>query len=663
MCSRPVSRRAPESGLGLRLVKVNIHGFGRLADGSMDLSPRVIAVVGPNEAGKSTLLEALVYLSDRSSTLSTTRRSRTLDVSDDTTVVTGHYVLDEEEAQGFNDLQLEQLPQTVQLSRRAGDTTRYMRILPTPVQSREVSAELVTKFLDKYTADLIPSTAVNEEAAIDEAEAAQREQVRHLLSEVTEALKTAASTHSERESLLELGDKLETLRSQMAAFSLDPETRAYLDRLIDWQVSSDPTPEIRRRLGALIPIALLFSDADRTLPSTFTLDETSIDNIPAAVQNLADMANLDLPAVWTDLQQGNRAGYASKMRVANKVLKGKFEKAWRQSDLTVNLALSGSTMHIDVHQGEDIVTPIDERSAGLRMYVALAAFLERHSLDAQPILLIDEAETHLHIDAQADLVASFMRQREVSKVVYTTHSPACLPFDLGTNVRAVIPSRDNLEQSTLENSFWRNAAGFTPLMIAMGAGAAAFSTARYVVLAEGPTEMLLLPSLIRAATGIDELPYQVAPGLSESAPEDYAGLDIEGARVAFLVDGDKGGSTIAKGLKHAGISEDRIAHLGSLMLEHVLDPGVYAHEYGRLFQAWNPHLSVGEAPDLSLDDVRPWPKQLDEWARTHGEAHVPGKRDVASHLVEHGNAIPSVEGAKILVDLHAALLAALKLSN
>ncbi|UAJ78856.1 AAA family ATPase [Leifsonia sp. ZF2019] len=309
------------------------------------------------------------------------------------------------------------------------------------------------------------------------------------------------------------------------------------------------------------------------------------------------------------------------------------------------------------------VTPIDERSAGLRMYVALTAFLERRSLDVKPLLLIDEAETHLHLDAQADLVSSFMRQRQVAKIIYTTHSPACLPPDLGTSVRAVIPNPGNPIESTLENSFWRNSTGFTPLMIAMGAGAAAFSTARYVVLAEGATEMLLLPSLIRAATGIDDLPYQVAPGLSESAPENYIGLDLEGAHVAFLVDGDEGGNRLATKLDEVGVPIQQVVQLDAAMVEHVLDPSVYAREYRNLLAEWNPHLTVGDPLQLTVESGTPWPRQLEDWAGAQGASRRPGKRDMATYLVENGTAQPSAVGRVALVKLHDQLLAALLISN
>lgn len=177
------------------------------------------------------------------------------------------------------------------------------------------------------------------------------------------------------------------------------------------------------------------------------------------------------------------------------------------------------------------------------MFVALAAFVATRSTVTSPVLLIDEAETHLHYDAQADLVNMLLTQGEAAQVIYTTHSPGCLPPDLGTGIRVIAPAQSDPAISEVRNAFWvDHVAGFSPLLFAMGAGAAAFTTTRYAVIAEGASEMILLPSLIRAATGLDFLPYQVAPGLSEAPTSQYPKLDLQAARVAFAVDGDSGGS-------------------------------------------------------------------------------------------------------------------------
>lgn len=646
----------------MRLIRVFVDGFGRIAAGSIDLAPRVLAVVGPNEAGKSTLLDALHYLTDTSSILPSTRRSRTAKPDDGTTVVKGIYVLEEHETQSFDDLDLEELPRKLELSRKAGDTTRYMLVEPLPQPSRRKATELAAQFHESATERSVTDLGPIDDSQPDDDWADRESQAREIYETLSTKLQEAEAADQLREVLPGLRDQLVDLQESHEAIHAPAEARQAVDDLLNWIDADSPGVEVRRRLGEMLPEALLFSDSDRTLPSTFTLSEDALLDVPASVQNLADMAGLSLSELLSEIEDGDRAAHGTRIRRANAVLAQKFNKSWRQSNLSVAFNLEDSTVYIEILQDEDVVTPISERSAGLRMFVALVAFLERRTHDVKPILLIDEAETHLHLDAQADLVASFSRQQEVAKVVYTTHSPACLPADLGTNVRAVLPNAKNSQESTLENSFWRNASGFTPLMIAMGAGASAFATARFVVLAEGATEMLVLPSLIRAATGLTELPYQIAPGLSESSPEDYKDLNLEGARVAFLVDNDAGGAKLKKNLIAAGVAPDKVVQLGALMLEHLLDADVYRNAYARLLREWNPTVSIEDPPSFEEHSKVSRPKQLECWATATPGLRIPGKRDVASYMAEHGRAIPSENGSTILQSLHTELVRALGLT-
>lgn len=611
--------------------------------------------MGPNEAGKSTLLDALQYLTDTSETLPYSRRSRTAATADETTVVKGIYVLDETESQAFSDLDLEQLPRTLELSRRAGDTTQYMTVLPRPQRSRAEIAKLTNRFRSVVTSnDLVPLGGL-EDAEPDEDWSMRAKQAVESLDSIVVSLEDAERSDTLRERVSELREQLADLLDSAEFFKAEATVYQAISDLLDWASAESPAPEVRRRMAEMVPEALLFSDGDRTLPSAFALSEESLQLVPPSIQNLADMASLSLPHLVAEIRDGDRASHRTRVQRANSVLKRKFKESWRQSNLSVSFNLEGTTLYVEIVQDEDIVTPIDERSSGLRMYVALIAFLERRSHDVKPILLIDEAETHLHLDAQSDLVASFSRQDEVAKVIYTTHSPACLPADLGTNVRAVLPNPLNSQESTLENSFWRNASGFTPLMIAMGAGASAFATARFVVLAEGATEMLLLPSLIRAATNLAELAYQIAPGLSESSPEDYEDLNLEGARVAFLVDSDAGGAKLKKNLIGAGVSQNKVVELGELMLEHLLDPVVYREAYAQLLSDWNPGVVIEDTFVFDEASKTSRPKQLDLWARSMPGLRVPGKRDVASYIAEIGRAVPSESGAVALQTLHSKL--------
>ena len=51
--------------MDMRLISANISNYGRLVDTKINLDSNVIAIVGPNEAGKTTLLNALKYIDDQ----------------------------------------------------------------------------------------------------------------------------------------------------------------------------------------------------------------------------------------------------------------------------------------------------------------------------------------------------------------------------------------------------------------------------------------------------------------------------------------------------------------------------------------------------------------------------------------------------------------------
>src|SRR5207237_5600534 len=53
-------RWAGSGASGMRLTRIEIEGFGSLQDMELRFGPAMNLVVGPNEAGKSTLQEAIV---------------------------------------------------------------------------------------------------------------------------------------------------------------------------------------------------------------------------------------------------------------------------------------------------------------------------------------------------------------------------------------------------------------------------------------------------------------------------------------------------------------------------------------------------------------------------------------------------------------------------
>lgn len=641
----------------MRLISARIRGYGRLLDAKVNLDSKVIAIVGPNEAGKTTLLKALAHV-DSDEAVPEPQRSRAGQVTDQTPITTFHYVLDDDDREGLADLDLHKLPTRAAIARTASGDKLTVDITPRPAKS-------VTP-LEKALAVLKSSDAQNtldewidpETTYADPGSDAARDYRRELQT-VIEAVEAAVAEPGSTigEEPIELADSLHG-----ATLEDGEKLRAALRLVVAWAQRDDPNAAARERIWNRSPDFILFSEADRSLQSSYGFDEGIAANPPAALTNLAGTASLNLQELHDFMATDDIARRRTAIVRANRRMDAIFENAWKQSRLSVHFELDGDQLRIELMEDGDNVTVFDERSAGLRMFVALIAFLKVHGSDRPPILLIDEAENHMHIDAQADLVNMFVTQEHAVKVIYTTHSPACLPPDLRTGIRTVVPRSDNFQISDIKNSFWQGAAGYSPLMLAMGAAAAAFTPARCVVLAEGATEMILLPTLLRAATGITDLPYQVAPGLSEVPNDFLPQLDWEAAHVAYLVDGDDGGAALKKSLLAAGIPEGVIVDIGLPGIENFLGREVYRDAIVALLPECNPDVaadSFAASPEFDAREAGSIATAAQAWVEEQG-LNAPSKVAVANWLVQNGRATPDPDGLGSLVDLHERLAAALE---
>lgn len=621
----------------------------------INLDKKLIAIVGPNEAGKTTLLTALESATSRRD-LPLTLRSRGAEVEDGDRVVKVTYTLEDADKAAIAEFDISTVPSHLSVHRRAGERQSYVQMSPYPARNFSALAKLVDSFAKKSNTLLTNTEAVSEKFELD------REELERLLKlnlQEEKALRTLIS--QKREANDDQIARLENLSDEWGELQPDLPILPVLNSLLDWVRERVDTDSIRDVLWNRCPKVLFFDDESRTINSSYALSEQLANSPPKSLQNLSQLAGLDLTELWGAHSQGLQANRDTQIRKANNVLRKEFGIAWNQSDLAVQLQMDAATLSVQIIENDEEVFIFSDRSAGLRMFVALWAFIKSKDLQVKPVLLIDEAELHLHLDAQADLIQMLITQDKVSNVIYTTHSPGCLPPDLGTGVRVVKPSKDNPNLSTISNSFWTSSVGFSPLMMAMGANASAFSAVRYAVLTEGASEMLLLPSLLREANKKEILDYQVAPGLSEAPKKLYPELDLEAARIACVVDSDGGGEELKKQLIKAGFPKDRIVPLGAITLENLLDPVKYAEVVGSLIRETYPNHPLPSLPEFrSISE--PWPKVLEGWARPLG-IKEPSKTAVASRLVETNNAIPSAKGRRKLKSLHQRLSGILGLDS
>ena len=628
----------------MRLAKVSIHGYRKLVGTECRLSGRVLAIVGPNEAGKSTLLDAILCLQD-DAPIAPSARPYGLSVEDSAIALDAWFRLSGEDREAIGELDTDDEP-LFYIVTKAYDGSRQHRIHP-PLSRRTAPRQAAVAAVLRYVAT---NAAKSLERSGDEGPGDALDHVRELLEHQPLTSALPAADWQVVDALLEtLADESTSARGRKAAEALAAWRRQ--------QQEQSPNAMALRVLDGREPLFAKFNDADRSLRSSYVLQEVA-DDPPAALRNLAALSGLDLAALRDASVANDQGAITTATEKADGRLQSRLNEAWQQSQITVRTTVSDGNVHLLVRTDGARYNQIAEHSDGLRTFLALTAFAHRLHSEARPlVLLIDEAEQHLHYDAQADLVRMLERQGVADQVVYTTHSAGCLPSDLGTGVRAVAPV-EGAGRSTVTNSLWTSGPGFTPLLMALGAGAAAFAPSRYAVLGEGPTEMLLLPTMIRQAIGeAERLDYQVAAGLAEVANSNLRALELEAPRVVYIVDGDTGGDAHATRLSRAGVPASRIIQLGGagsgLDVETLLKEEVHLAALNEVLTRLGATVAMSRT-DLTRRESRS--VSIKHWCE-QARVPVPSKPAVAIEVLQQADdRILSAVGGRTLRTAHAQIL-------
>lgn len=622
----------------MELAWVKINAYRRFGGPvQVRLIERLIALVGQNEAGKTSFLDALTELNthDEIPKRNQTRRL------DETTTIEATFRLDDEDKEALNHIQ-------------------EGRDIEKCTFSKSQDGDLTVRLTPKPSHDFGPREQIQSEINTFLKSSLAKEKVGDGVINPLENLVNFLDTERDY-----LGDEIQMIKSPISDLSkvagkLPEEDAGPVEDLIESlnelvnHESETPPHQARETLRLRRPKFLQFEDEDRNLSTTYDLLDNA-SNPPKALANLADFAELDLEELYTAARTENIALRDDLIEAANQILSDEFSEIWVRSDVVPVLSIDGTVLHINVRTpGQQNRSPIDQRSDGLRWFIALVAFINQRDIQTDPILLIDEAESHLSYDAQAELVSVLENQGIAQKVIYTTHSAGCLPSDLGRGIRPVIQKEG--ERSKVENTFWVNEPGFKPLMLAMGLGPLAFTVSRNALIAEGPSETILLPTLLREATGQSDLEYQVAPGASNVGDEGLRELQSETGRSVIILDGDEAGVNRKQAILEAGVDEEKVKTYldiggSEIVFEDLIRSEQYVSAVNEELNEWqNPstQLSIDDLPDTNRSGA------VEEWCNDQGLDAVT-KTNVCQRVMKQafeGEEVINEAFEDVLIELH-----------
>ena len=554
----------------MRLYQMRLSGYRRFVEATINLDAKMVAVLGPNESGKSSLLDALELFNDQNRVPSAAIH-RDVIVNDSTVIGELVFRLSADERAEFPYEVSDTDGLWLRVSKQVGGTLSFSLDpeVSRPLKSRDAAQKALARATDSpWFRQLEASEDEDEEEPLSGVLTDLVDEMSSTADTLARALVDQLDAATERLSSLDKTGYSNTRQKAIAALLANLRATLKVERL-------PSTREIAAQLGAGRPQCYMFDDENRSLE--FRHDITSDSTYSQAFRNLADLGGLSVGSLRQAITEDAPGRKKTLLNDAVHRINQRLKDDWNQSDLTVDLDDRDLEVRITVAGKDGKQFDFDDRSDGMRMFLALCAFLAKQGQRPRPILLVDELERHLHYEAQADIVAMFDRREDVAQIVYSTHSIGCLPQDLGRGVRVVVAEMES-GVSTIDNLWIRGQHGIRPLMAAMGAATLPLQPSRPLVFGEGPSDALLLPSLLREAIDAESLEYLIVSGASHVSRANIEELDRSAPQVVYVYDGDSQANKWKKFLTSQNVPDERIVKLeGGFVLEDLVEPGLFAN--------------------------------------------------------------------------------------
>jgi AAA domain, putative AbiEii toxin, Type IV TA system/AAA ATPase domain len=243
-------------------------------------------------------------------------------------------------------------------------------------------------------------------------------------------------------------------------------------------------------------------------------------------------------------------------------LSGDWIKWWTEKRHKLHFDADGEDLVLQVSDDQNpFPIPFEERSHGFQWFFSfyLVFLVESKKAHKNSILLLDEPGLHLHPTLQSKLIELFERITDDQQLIYTTHLPFLIDGSHLERVRTIYLTGDEPQKAVVSNDVRPIGDRDTlfPLQAALGYSIAqTLFLDKYPVIVEDITDYWLIKTLnncLFAAEGKQTLnPGTIlipAGGTSRLMPLAsimLASTGQQGNRLAVLLDSDKVGGEVAK---------------------------------------------------------------------------------------------------------------------
>jgi predicted ATPase len=557
----------------MRLVKARVKKYRSIRDtGPFDVQPNKTILVGPNEAGKSALLEALQRINPPGGirnfdALRDYPRSEVNDVMtgkvrlEETTVVEGHFDLDSEDN--------EAIPPEFRGCRyifgRRVDNSAWHALEGGPQRTKLGDLKKDMARLAAYVDSRVPPRPAGVSSALLPSE---------LLAATTKDWPDSEEVRGERANalkswlervypLIEEGNEIEEKRYDdlMATLTLDDRRNSVL------QILHQRLPVFVRfrdyfRVRPLIHLEHLAQRLENNLLDGDYYDygnQCLLRLLGFNARELSDLGKADEPepgnaeALRRYRDQLDRRSYqlnAASVRLSEELRSVWKPDAKRAEAERLRIVADGQYLKVVVEDDLGVEIELDQRSEGFQWLVSffVVFFAEAADKHHNAVLLLDEPGLSLHGLKQQEFRSTISRLAEANQTIYTTHSPFLVGPDELDLVRVVEMTDRSVGTKVHTYATAEDPAALLPLQEALGYDLvqSLFAQQRSLVF-ENLTDYWYLEAvaeLLRDANIID-LNQKIAlvPASSAAKAVYYATiLHARKLKVAALLDSDANGN-------------------------------------------------------------------------------------------------------------------------
>lgn len=572
----------------MRLINAHVRKYRSIRDTKLfEVERNKTILVGPNEAGKSALLEALEQLncakeSQGFAPLRDYPRSEYNDITtkkvllEQVTVVEGHFALEPQD----QDKIPEDFRNCTYVVGRKLNNEMWHRLEDGPKTPQYAD---VAKDLDRLSthADRMISSAPDEEPRVP-----LRKTLKDVVSEWADDTLIDSSVSNEIESWLKTA-------SDWIDESNSTEQRR-LSRIRDKIGFMEREDRVLETLRSRLPVIVRFTNYFRVHPRIHLrhlanrvenglLDDEHYDYgnncllrlLGFTARTLSDLGDVREPesgdAAALDHYRNQLDERTNQLNAASMKLTHEIQKVWNPDstrDEAAKLRFVADQQYLKVVVEDDlgVEVELDQRSEGFQWLVSffIVFFAEAQEEHENAILLLDEPGLSLHGLKQREFRETLSRLAETNQTLYTTHSPFLVGPEELDCVRVLEMTDRKVGTQVHTQLTAEDSAALLPLQEALGYDLAQslFANSRNLVL-EGLTDFWYLQALtdmLREA-GIAKLNQRIAliPAGSASKVVYFATiLYAHRLKVAALLDSDVAGNQAAQQetLIHIGAKED-----------------------------------------------------------------------------------------------------------